>query len=101
MSGGQRPLTARTSPDCSGNKGNLEQCGSSGVLRDYMIVGNEIACTGSEWSAIVGCSGLFFCNSVLQTKSDPISLAVGGIRLDSVRALRSIMGETARHSSDR
>ena len=45
----------------------------------------------------VGSPGLFF-DTVVQTKSDPISLASGSIQAGSVRALRSKMGETARHS---
>ncbi len=48
-------------------------------------------------SLCVGSPGLFF-DTILQTKSDPISLASGSIQAGSVRALRSIMGETARHS---
>ncbi len=56
---------------------------------------------GSGWLANTLAVQAFFNSSIVQTKSDPISLAVGSIRLDSVRALRSIMGETARHSSDR
>ncbi len=45
----------------------------------------------------VGSPGLFF-DTVLQTEIDPTPLASEGIQTGSVRALRSIMGETARRS---
>ncbi len=52
----------------------------------------------SGWSADMLAVQAFFIDTVLQTENDPTPLAVGSIRLGSVRALRSIMGETARRS---
>ena len=45
----------------------------------------------------VGSPGLFF-DTIVQTETDPAPLAPGSIQAGSVRALRSIMGETARRS---